>query len=225
MTPTIICAIEETTAEEVVAAGGEMATALGASIVLAHVRSDPTRIASPEERERARHRTRGQGLAIANRARELLPGDIEVEERVELGPTVAELVTIAEDSEASFIVAGSRRRGAIATALLGSVSRTLAHEAPCPVLIVPQGNGVSTGQSGWASTPSTVIVGVDASEGSVAATEVGRKFAEQLGDRLLLVHGQDRVAARTANPDTLAPARARAGEAPCVVVELSLIHI
>ena len=35
----------------------------------------------------------------------------------------------------------------------------------------------------------------------------------------MLVYGQDRVAARTANPDTLAPARARAGEAACVVVE------
>ena len=31
MTPTIVCAIEETTAEDVAAAGGEMAAALGAS--------------------------------------------------------------------------------------------------------------------------------------------------------------------------------------------------
>lgn len=219
MTPTIVCAIEETTAEDVTVAGGEMAAALGASVILAHVRSDPTRFDSPAARERARHRTRDLGLAIVNRARELLPGDIEVEERVELGPTIPQLVAIAEDSEASFIVAGSRRRGAIATALLGSVSRTLAHEAPCPVLIVPQGNGARTRQSDWAPPPSTVIVGVDGSEGSVAATEVARNIADRFGDRLMLVYGQDRVAARTANPDTLAPARARAGESACVVVE------
>ena len=219
MTPTIVCAIEETTAADVVVAGGDMAAALGASIVLAHVRSDPTRFDSPAARERARHHTRDLGLAIVNRARELLPDDIDVEERVELGPTVAELVTIAEETKASFIVAGSRRRGAIATALLGSVSRTLAHEAPCPVLIIPQGNRTSSGESGWESPPSTVIVGVDGSEGSVAATEVARNIAERFGDRLMLVYGQDRVAARTANPDTLAPAVARAGEAPRVVVE------
>ena len=76
-----------------------------------------------------------------------MPDDVEIEERVELGPVVTELAAIAEDSKAEFIVAGSRRRGAIATALLGSVSRTLAHEAPCPVLIVPQSNGRSSSQT------------------------------------------------------------------------------
>ena len=40
---------------------------------------------------------------------------------------------------AAGIVASRRARGPVATVVAGSVSRHLAHHAPCPVLVVPRG--------------------------------------------------------------------------------------
>jgi hypothetical protein len=57
--PKIVLAIEPASAERVARAGGELAAALGASVVLAHVRNDPPLFNSVRERERARHRAMG----------------------------------------------------------------------------------------------------------------------------------------------------------------------
>jgi nucleotide-binding universal stress UspA family protein len=51
-------------------------------------------------------------------------------------PTVDGILTIAAKQEADLIVVGSRGRGAIGTALLGSVSRELVKRATRPVLVV-----------------------------------------------------------------------------------------
>ena len=55
---------------------------------------------------------------------------------VEAGDPVAGLRRRAVTDEASLIVVGSRGRGALSGALLGSVSRALAASAPVPVLVV-----------------------------------------------------------------------------------------
>jgi nucleotide-binding universal stress UspA family protein len=47
------------------------------------------------------------------------------------------LAELADDEDAAFIVVGSRGRGALKAAFLGSVSRDLIGIAPCPVLVVP----------------------------------------------------------------------------------------
>jgi len=52
------------------------------------------------------------------------------------GDTVDEIVAFADSHDVDLIVAGSRGRGAIAGALLGSVSRGLLDESKRPVLIV-----------------------------------------------------------------------------------------
>lgn len=52
------------------------------------------------------------------------------------GDTVDEIVAYADSQDVDLIVVGSRGRGAIATALLGSVSREILHEARRPVLVV-----------------------------------------------------------------------------------------
>jgi len=56
---------------------------------------------------------------------------------VEAGDPVAGLRRRAVRDEARLIVVGSRGRGALSGALLGSVSRALAASAPAPVLVVP----------------------------------------------------------------------------------------
>ncbi len=65
-----------------------------------------------------------------------LAGKREVE-MLELSGNAAEaLMKAADEAGADFLVVGSRGRGAAASLLLGSVSATLAREAPCDVVIV-----------------------------------------------------------------------------------------
>jgi nucleotide-binding universal stress UspA family protein len=79
------------------------------------------------------------------RAREIL--DTEVDKARSAGATVAqaylreggvatEIVTLAENIGAGLIVMGSRGRGGIRRALMGSVSDSVVRHAHCPVLVV-----------------------------------------------------------------------------------------
>jgi nucleotide-binding universal stress UspA family protein len=57
--------------------------------------------------------------------------------RVEVGDPVYALREQAAQENARILAVGSRGRGAVRRALLGSVSTALAASAPCPVLVVP----------------------------------------------------------------------------------------
>jgi nucleotide-binding universal stress UspA family protein len=52
------------------------------------------------------------------------------------GDTVAEILAVADAKKADLIVVGSRGRGAVTSAVLGSVSKGVLREAQRPVLIV-----------------------------------------------------------------------------------------
>lgn len=56
------------------------------------------------------------------------------------GPTITDA---CEEAGADLLVAGSRGYGPVLRVLLGSVSTHLAHNAPCPVLVVPRPEGRS----------------------------------------------------------------------------------
>jgi nucleotide-binding universal stress UspA family protein len=60
--------------------------------------------------------------------------DVEVDRRVVLGQPVQTLVDAADGAQ--LLVVGSRGRGAVRSALLGSVSHGVAHLATCPVAVV-----------------------------------------------------------------------------------------
>ena len=53
------------------------------------------------------------------------------------GPAASVIAEACEEG-VDLLVAGSRRYGPVARALLGSVSSQLIHKAPCPVLVVPR---------------------------------------------------------------------------------------
>lgn len=61
------------------------------------------------------------------------------------GDAAAEIIEYAKTRQVDLIVAGSRGLGTIKGWLLGSVSRKLAHYAPCSVLIVRGGSHDAVG--------------------------------------------------------------------------------
>ena len=69
---------------------------------------------------------------------EALPS-VAAEGRVDFGPPGAVLCRLAEELGADVAVVGSRGRGGLRRALLGSVSDHVVRHAPCPVLVVPPG--------------------------------------------------------------------------------------
>ena len=70
------------------------------------------------------------------RARRQLEGhDRRVETKVTIGRAATAIVDEAKRSEADVVVMGSHGRGAIASALLGSVTAEVVDHAPCPVLV------------------------------------------------------------------------------------------
>ena len=80
--------------------------------------------------------------------------------RVAIGPPAAVMVAAAE--EADLLVLGTRGRGGLQGLLLGSTSYACLHHSPCPVVLLhgPEAPGGGTGP---------IVVGVDGSDGSVAA--------------------------------------------------------
>lgn len=89
----------------------------------------------------------------------------------------AELVDAAHERTVDLVVCGSRGRGAVGRALLGSVSSSLLHGGGLPLLIVPAGDYDLSGP---------IIVGYDGSDGArdVLAT-LGRLLP---GGGIILVH-------------------------------------
>jgi nucleotide-binding universal stress UspA family protein len=75
-------------------------------------------------------------------AADRVPDDLPVTTRLLDGDPPRELLRAAREGDHDLIVAGSRGRGRVSAALLGSVSNRLLHDSPVPVVIVhaPRGD-------------------------------------------------------------------------------------
>ena len=125
------------------------------------------------------------------RAREVLQEEVEkvrpgggtvAGEHLVEGRVAPEIVGLAEEIGAGLIVMGSRGRGGIRRALMGSVSQSVVRHAHCPVLVVRDGER----QRDY--LPGTILLAVDGSEEASAAARTAVELAERTDSELHVVH-------------------------------------
>jgi nucleotide-binding universal stress UspA family protein len=74
--------------------------------------------------------------AILRRARERIPDDVSVTTVLSAESVLPALIERIEEGHHDLVIMGSRGRGTVRSALLGSVSHYVLHHGPVPVLIV-----------------------------------------------------------------------------------------
>lgn len=94
-------------------------------------------LATPEEIDAGWVSVQREAEDILEVTAATLPTGVPVERRVEVGDAGPLLCRLAAELDIDVIIVGSRGRGAIRRALLGSVSSHVANHAPCVVTIVP----------------------------------------------------------------------------------------
>lgn len=126
-------------AREAVRAGLELAQRSGAVATFVCVRPRPPVIIGTPIYQRSLSAELDLARAALAEAEALAThAGVEHESEILEGDAARRIAELAQAREAGLIVVGSRGRGAIAGALLGSVSARLAHRVDRPVLVVKQ---------------------------------------------------------------------------------------
>ncbi len=107
--------------------------------------------------------------------------DLRLYTEMPIGSPVTMLVDLSDDAQ--MIVVGSHGRGALGRMVLGSVSSSLIRQAHCPVAVIRDENLLVDNP---AQAP--VVVGIDGSAASDAATELAFDEASRRGVDLIAVH-------------------------------------
>jgi nucleotide-binding universal stress UspA family protein len=101
------------------------------------------------------------------------------------GPTVDEILDLAEELGADLIVVGSRGLGPVSGLVLGSVSGGIVHGATCPVLVL------RGGATAW--SPNRIVVGDDGSEEAKGAGVLAARIGKMFNTGVLLVRAYSRL--------------------------------
>jgi len=118
--------------------GAELARLAGADVLLVTVRAAPPMLlGDPHYQRRVRDDFVRSRVALADAHEELDELGLDYESELLEGSPAEELLRIAEARDADLVVVGSRGRGPVRAALLGSVFGEVAARARMPVLIVP----------------------------------------------------------------------------------------
>ena len=187
----IICGIDDSRGgREALLAAVTLSQRLATRLIVVNVASiDPD---GPVRNTRELDRLRGTAAQQAERVLEVVAGSggraPDAERRAEVGWPAARLAAVATGEHADFIVVGTRGRGRISSAVLGSVSRELLSHAPCPVLVVPPGAGAMQTHRPSCPTRRSIVCGVDGSEHSRRAARQAARLARSLDVRLVLTH-------------------------------------
>jgi nucleotide-binding universal stress UspA family protein len=92
-------------------------------------------IASADEIEAEQAAAEAAARVALERTAAAISTTAKVEQRVEVGDAGSMICHLAEQLDADVVVVGSRGRGAIRRALMGSVSTHVVNNAPCPVVV------------------------------------------------------------------------------------------
>ncbi|MDQ3874840.1 MAG: universal stress protein [Actinomycetota bacterium] len=210
MPPCVLCAVDDSpNAGDVIRVGARLKERLALRLVIAHAVPAPVTVgvatapyAYPYPPDPEASREAGEALV------ERIAGDVaegtDVDLRALVGDPAESVLSLADEEDAELIVVGSRRRGAVKAALLGSVSSTLATRASCPVVVVPPERDRMTHMQTSkyivtpmararacgdnSEVPQSMICGVDDSDAAREAVRVARDLSDRLGRRLILVH-------------------------------------
>jgi nucleotide-binding universal stress UspA family protein len=117
--------------------GLELARRARAVATVVYVRQAPLPIVGDPFYERALGKELHHGRDVLDEVR-LYAAAFGIVPETELleGDAAEQILELARRRGADMIVVGSRGRGAVAEALLGSVSQAIVHGADCPVLVV-----------------------------------------------------------------------------------------
>jgi nucleotide-binding universal stress UspA family protein len=104
------------------------------------------------------------------------------EAHLEMGiPPSRAIVDLGEELGAGIIVVGSRGRGPMRRAVMGSVSSSVVHHAHCPVLVM-------RGEEGAEYLQGRILLALDGSEESSAAARTAVDLAERMESELHAVY-------------------------------------
>jgi nucleotide-binding universal stress UspA family protein len=135
----IICGVDGSPSSRSAArVASRLARKLNIRFVLAHATED--RPTFPYRDTRLREIQRRRAIDAGQRLLDDVAADLPEaapETRVTLGPPVEALSALCSAEAAELLVVGSRGRGPVAAAVLGSVSARVATVAECPVVVVP----------------------------------------------------------------------------------------
>lgn len=120
------------------AAGADLASSLDARVILVHVIVPPIAGVSevPVDVGAIRQEMQTAAAAMLEEARWTLPVAVHGETVVREGSPPRQIVAVAEEVGASYIVLGTHGRGRLAAFILGSTAEAVIREARCPVVAV-----------------------------------------------------------------------------------------
>jgi len=140
MTRVLCCIDDSAGAVSVVQVARQLSDGLGLELVLVHVAPHshaPGVSAAVAGRERLLEEERNEAEEVVRRVAAEAGIDSGTRTRAELGKSGERIVQLCDEEDASFVVMGSRGRGGLKAAVLGSTSLHVAGNAPCPCVIVP----------------------------------------------------------------------------------------
>lgn len=182
----IVCAVDGSrSARDAAEVAGRLSEALDHDVLLLHVVvPQPALTVAAAPHHYVREPMNEVSVAAGRRLVDDLAAALSLarsgERRVEIGDPALVIPGVAENDDAALLVTGTRGRGALASAILGSVSAAAVARATCPVVVVPEGGMLRHGMP--------VVCAVDDSPAARSAIRAAVWLSVRLGSEVVVAH-------------------------------------